>query len=135
MDATRRAETDRPSGGQLLSAISNTVVRVIADYAGRGPTGARTTISGDWIFVTVADALTKGERKLVEIGQEEFVLNTRKAFQGAMRDELVREVERLTGRRIVAFLSDNHIKPDVGLEAMLMEPEAGSDGAWVQSTA
>jgi uncharacterized protein YbcI len=116
----------RPTGGQLLAAISNAVVRVLAEYTGRGPTGARTVINGDWVFVTVSDALTKGERRLADTGREQFVLDTRKAFQGAMREELTDVVQALTGRRVIAFMSDNHLDPDVGLEAMLLEPEPGA---------
>ena len=53
-----------------------------------------------------------------------------RTFQAAMRDELTREVEAITGRRVRAFLSDNHLDPDLGLEAMLLEPDHGSaDGA------
>jgi uncharacterized protein YbcI len=96
-------------------------------YTGRGPTRARTTINGEWIFVTLSDTLTKGEQKLAHTGRAQFVRDTRKAFQDAMRDEFVAEVEALTGRTVVAFLSDNHIDPDVGIECFQLAPL--SDGA------
>jgi uncharacterized protein YbcI len=128
MQGAHETVDGRPSGGQLLAALSNLVVRILAEYTGRGPTGARTVFNGDWIFVTVSDALTKGERRLAETGREKFVLETRRAFQGAMREELTQEVEALTGRRVIAFMSDNHFNPDVGLEAMLPEPEASTSG-------
>src|SRR4051794_3906235 len=124
----------RPTGGQLLAEISSSAVRGVADYTGRGPTRARTIINGDWLFITLIDGLTKGERRLVELGRDDFVRETRKAYQSAMRDELTGEVERLTGRKVIAFLSDNHLDPDVGLEAMLLQPDAHSDhhdeGSW-----
>lgn len=113
----------RRTGGQLLTEISNTVMRVLADYTGRGATRARTIINGHWVFVTLQDTLTKGERKLVEIGRSDSVLATRKTFQNAMRDELSNEIERLTGRTVIAFHSDNHLDPDIGLAAMLLEPD------------
>jgi uncharacterized protein YbcI len=37
----------RLKGGQLASAISNRVVRVISDYTGRRPTMARTHLNDD----------------------------------------------------------------------------------------
>jgi uncharacterized protein YbcI len=126
MPETPIAVADRPTGGRLLAAISNAVIRVLADYTGRGPTRARTIVSGDWVFVTLQDALTKGERKLVEIGRGDAVLDTRKMFQNAMRDDLAREIELLTGRKVIAFMSDNHLDPDVGLEALMLEPEPGA---------
>lgn len=115
-----------PAGGDLLAAISNGVTRILAEYTGRGPTRARTIINGDWVFIALEDALTKGERKLGEIGRGDFVLESRKAFQNAMRDDITELVETLTGRRVVAFLSDNHIDPDVGLEALMLEPDGAA---------
>jgi uncharacterized protein YbcI len=123
------AHHDRSSpAGDLRSAISDVTVRVLAEYTGRGPTRARTIMSGDWVFVTLEDTLTKGERKLTEIGRGDFVLEARKEFQNAMREDLSREVEELTGRKVIAFLSDNHLEPDIGLEAMMLAPAAGMPG-------
>jgi uncharacterized protein YbcI len=118
---------EQQHGGALHAAISDAVVRITADYTGRGPTRARTTINGEWIFVTLSDTLTKGERKLAHTGRAQFVRDTRKAFQDAMRDEFVAEVEALTGRSVLAFLSDNHIDPDVGIECFQLTPS--DDGA------
>ena len=118
---------EQQHGGSLHAAISDAVVRITADYTGRGPTRARTTINGDWVFVTLSDTLTKGERKLAALGRAQFVNETRKAFQDAMRDDFVAEVEALTGRPVTAFLSDNHIDPDVAVECFQLAPRA--DGA------
>ena len=108
----------------LHAAISDMVVRVTADYTGRGPTRARTTINGEWIFVALTDILTKGELTLARTGRAEFVRDTRRAFQDAMRDEMVAEVESLTDRKVTAFLSDNHIEPDVAIECFQLAPSA-----------
>lgn len=114
-------------GNSLHAAISDAVIRITADYTGRGPTRARTTISDDWVFVTLSDILTKGERTLASTGRAHFVLETRKAFQDAMRAELTRELEALTGRRVIAFMSDNHIDPDLAIECFQLSPDG--DGA------
>ena len=113
---------EQQHGGSLHAAISDAVVRITADYTGRGPTRARTTINGEWVFVTLSDTVTKGERKLAHTGRAQFVRDTRKAFQDAMRDEFVAEVQALTGRAVTAFLSDNHIDPDVGVECFQLGP-------------
>jgi len=60
-------------------------------------------------------------------GRAQFVCDTRKGFQDAMRDEFVAEVEALTGRLVTAFLSDNHLDPDVGVECFQFAPRV--DGA------
>ena len=112
----------RPSSGSTAAAISNAVVRITNQYTGRGPTKARTTISNDLIVVTLRDAMLKAERTLVEKGESETVLAMRKKFQRAMRDDLVATVEEHTGRTVAAFMSDNHIDPDMGVEVFALTP-------------
>jgi uncharacterized protein YbcI len=107
----------------LHAAISDMVVRITADYTGRGPNRARTTINGEWIFVTLTDILTRGEQKLAATGRAQFVRDTRKAFQDAMREEMVAEIQTLTGRQVNAFLSDNHINPDLAIECFRLTPD------------
>ena len=46
----------------------------------------------------------------------------RRAFQNTMREELIAAVERLTGRSVEAFLSDNLHEPDVAVEIFLLTP-------------
>lgn len=119
------------SGGQLAAAISNTVVRAIAEATGRGPTKARTTMGLDSIFVVVQDTLTRGERTLVEAGDAVSVLRVREAWQRVMHTSLNREIEELTGRRVIGFMSANHIEPDLGVEVFILEPD-DSDGRVVE---
>lgn len=111
-----------PQGGQLAAAISNRVVRVMSEFTGRGPTRARTYVNDDLVTVVVQDTLTKGEHRLVADGKAEIVMDMRREFQATMREELVAGVEDLTGRRVIAFFSSNHIDPDAALEAFLLAP-------------
>jgi len=117
---------DRPTGGSLSAAISNAVVRITADYTGRGPTKAQTSIRENMIVVLMQDTLTKAERTLLASGQGEFVLETRSRFQATMSDDLVAAVEMLTERKVSAFMSANHIEPDMGAEIFVLEPQPGS---------
>lgn len=105
-------------------AISNLVVRLVREYTGRGPTRARTSIAGDLVSVLMADTLTKGEVSLVRNGEGDRVLDTRKAYQRTMRHDMVAGIEEITGRTVVAFMSDNHIDPDLAIEAFVLAPEA-----------
>jgi uncharacterized protein YbcI len=108
--------------GEIASMISREAVRILHDYTGRGPTKARTLITDELVIITFGDTLTKGERKLLDLGQEEHVLATRRRYQSAMQDDLVSLVEISTSRKVIAFLSDNHLDPDIALEAFVMEP-------------
>lgn len=118
------SQIEHPAGGELASAISNGVVRLLRDYTGRGPTRARTHIGEDLVSVVLEDTLTKGERSLVRDGETTLVLNARHAYQRTMGPDLIALVERLTGRKVRAFLSDNHIDPDVAVESFVLEPVA-----------
>lgn len=104
--------------------ISSHVVHVISEYTGRGPTKAWTSMSGDLVSVVLRDTLTKGERTLVAADHSKLVLDTRAAYQAAMRTSLVEGVERISGRQVIAFLSANHIDPDIAIESFVLEPEA-----------
>ena len=110
--------------GPLLASISRAVVRIVHEYTGRGPTKARTSIRDDTIVVLMTDTLTKAEHSLVADGKADEVLSTRHSLQGTMRNDMVTAVERLTGRTVMAFMSTNHIEPDLACEILILEPQA-----------
>ena len=104
--------------------INNGAVRVLRDYTGRGPTQARSTIDRDSVTIMLADTLTPGERRLAESGKAEHVLHNRHEFQQLMRDDLVKVVEDALDRKVIAFMSTNHIDPDLAVEVFVLEPKA-----------
>ncbi len=110
------------NGQSLTAALSNAIVRLLAESTGRGPTQARTTIDRDLVVVMLANTLTKGERYLADHDREEQVLAMRSAYQDAMGDEGRAAVEELTGRKVIAFMSANHIDPDLAAEIFVLEP-------------
>lgn len=115
-------QTEHTPVGSKAAAISNHVVRTMSEYTGRGPTKGRTHINDDVVIVILRDTLTKGERSLVSESFSELVLSMRKAFQGTMRHDLVSGVEEILGRRVIAFMSDNHIDPDIAAEVFVLAP-------------
>lgn len=116
------------------ATISRRSVQLLAEYTGRGSTHAHTEINDDTVMILLGDILTKGERRLVEEGMEEHVLETRRRYQRAMRDDLVAVVEEVTGRKVAAFLSDNHLNPDLAVEVFVLEPVGGDGDSLVEST-
>jgi uncharacterized protein YbcI len=116
------SQIEHPTGGPLAASISNGVVHLLLEYTGRGPTRARTHITDELISVVLEDTLTKGERSLVDDGETVLVLNARKAYQRTMSQDLVALVEDATGRKVRAFLSDNHMNPDIAVESFVLEP-------------
>lgn len=122
---------ERHGQGTLAAGISNAVVRLMSEYIGRGPTKARTTMSRDLVTVLLQDTLTKAERSLADDGKTDLVLQTRHEFQRTMRNDLVGAVEMLTERKVIAFMSANHIDPDMAMEIFVLEPAPEQEGAAV----
>jgi uncharacterized protein YbcI len=123
MAASQESPQDRPEGTALNGAISQAIVRLTAESTGRGPTKARTTIDRDLIIVLLGNSLTPGERYLADSDRTNQVIEMRRAYQEAMRSDYVAAVEHLTGRTVTAFMSANHIEPDLAAEVFVLEPD------------
>ena len=102
--------------------IATSAVQLLHDYTGRGPTKAKTTINDSVVTIVLADTLTTGERTLVHHGHSDRVLQVRHDYQTTMRDGLVGIVERELDREVIAFMSQNHIDPDLAVEVFVLEP-------------
>src|ERR1700751_6119113 len=116
---------DTITDGELSAALSNAIVALMAEYTGRGPTQSKTYVNENLITCIMHDSLTKGERSLVLDGKEDAVLEMRRTYQDTMRPELVAIVERITDRKVSAFMSANHVDPDVAVETFVLELRDG----------
>jgi uncharacterized protein YbcI len=114
---------DRPEGGALNAAISRAIVHHMAESTGRGPTKSRTTIDRDLIVVLLQNTLTAGERYLVKHDRADQVLDMRAAYQEAMSSACITAIEDLTDRTVLAFMSVNHIDPDIAAEIFVLKPQ------------
>jgi uncharacterized protein YbcI len=108
--------------GQLAAAISNAVVGALSRTTGRGPTKAKTTLGDNGVFVVLQDTLTVGEQTLTDAGHGDDVLMLRRRWQAVMKNSVSKEIEDLTGRKVIGFMSDNHIDPDLAVEVFVLEP-------------
>jgi uncharacterized protein YbcI len=104
------------------ATISTSAVQLLHEYTGRGPTKAKTLVNDNVVTILLADTLTKGERKLVENGHSDRVIDLRHDYQLVMREDLVALVEGQLDRRVIAFMSQNHIDPDLAVEVFVLEP-------------
>ena len=115
-------ESDHLTAASISSAISTAAVALLSEYTGRGPTKARTHINEDLIIVVLYDMLTAEERDIVRSGGVDLVLATRKAFQKAMKPELIAIVERFSGRSTSTSMSHTHFDPDIVVESFFLAP-------------
>jgi|SRR5829696_666765 len=112
--------------GEICAQISTGAVKLLSEYTGRGPTKAHTIMNRESVTIVLRDTLTKGERSLVAGGKQEEVKRSRYAYQQVMGEELTALVEEAVERKVIAFLSANHLDPDVAVEFFLLEPEPES---------
>ena len=128
-DQEHTSSEEQSPGGRLKRDIANAVVRSHRRYAGRGPTRAQTFYHHNIVVVVLQDVLTVGERSLAADGRHEMVDQLRSQLQQTMRGDLVGAVERLTGCQVEAFMSANHIEPDLALELFVLDRPAPSEPA------
>jgi hypothetical protein len=95
--------------------------------AGRGPTKARTHWAGPDTLVTIfGDGFLLSEKTLLKHGLEGVAMSYRGAIQHTLREAMREEVERATGRRVVAAMGCAHHEPDLMAELFVLERENGS---------
>jgi uncharacterized protein YbcI len=115
------AEPVSLSGGELNAALTREVVRIHTADLGRGPDKSFSFHNGKVVVTILQDVLTRAEQSLAMNEHGEAVLATRNLFQRTMADEMKESVERLTGRKVVAFMSDNHLEPDMAVEVFILD--------------
>ena len=122
-------EEGQLSGGELLAAISTKVVRLLREHYGRGPMKAKTYVLDDLIVCVLRDGHTTIEQTMMESGEPERVLEMRRDFQRVMGAQYKGIIEDLTGRKVVAFLSQTHVDPDITLEVFFVDRPLDGFGA------
>jgi uncharacterized protein YbcI len=109
--------------GSPLLAVSNVMVKLHKAQFGRGPTKARAHFAGpDTLVCVLSDLLLPAERKLVEMGNQERVINSRTWFQYATRPEFITAVEQIVQRKVIAFASGIDPDNDTAYETFSFEP-------------
>jgi uncharacterized protein YbcI len=112
-------------GDELLAAVTESMVALHRRYYHRKPVTAKTRMLGDDLLACVLGGIyTDVEKTMIEIQRAPTVRDTRSAFQNAMQQKFIAEVERLSGRSVTAFISDSHIGPDIEIELFMLTPPA-----------
>jgi uncharacterized protein YbcI len=114
------AKTGSEPQGELLASISNMTVSVYADHLGRGPTKARTFITERVVTCVLEDTLTRAERKLIDSGRKDSVLEMRSTIQETMRAELAGRIEELSGQHVRAIIAGTELEPDISTHIFVL---------------
>jgi uncharacterized protein YbcI len=132
--AEARPEASRPlTGGSLLAAISTSIVKLVREHYGRGPIKAKTYALDDIVVCVMrGSGFTPLEKTMMESADRdrgERVVAMREDFQRLMSERYKETIERLTGRKVMAFLSQAHIEPDITLEVFFIDRPLEGFGA------
>jgi uncharacterized protein YbcI len=118
------------SGGRLLATISTTFVALLREHYGRGPMKAKTYAIDDIIVVVMrGSGFTPLEQTIMNSGEPARVVAMREEFQRVMENRYKQAIEELTGRKVVAFLSQAHVEPDITIETFFIDGSIPGFGA------
>jgi uncharacterized protein YbcI len=117
------------SGGDLLSGISTRIVSLLREHYGRGPTKAKTYVLDDLVVCVLRNGFTAVEQTMMDEGQQDKVVEMRHNFQTMMGLRYKEAIEELTGRKVIAFLSQAHVEPDITLEVFMLDKAVEGFGA------
>jgi uncharacterized protein YbcI len=117
-------------GGQLLAAISTSIVGMLHEHYGRGPMKAKTYALDDIIVVVMrGSGFTPLEQTIMDSGEPDRVIAMREDFQRVMAGRYKQTIEELTGRVVLAFLSQAHVEPDITMEIFFVDRSLDGYGA------
>lgn len=87
----------------------------------RAPTSAKTQLMGDDLLACVLGGVyTDVEKTLIELERGTIVQENRSAFQHAMQGRFIEIVQRLSGRHVLTFISNQHVGPDMEIELFVL---------------
>jgi uncharacterized protein YbcI len=110
-------------GEPLLAAVTDAMVALHERYHHRKPVTAKTQLLGEDLLACVLGGVyTDVEKTLIELQKSTTVQETRSDFQSAMRHRFIEVVERLSGRSVLAFISNSHVGPDLEIELFMLGP-------------
>jgi uncharacterized protein YbcI len=108
-----------------LQEISHEMVQIYKDQFGRGPTKVSTRYAGpDTVVCLLEHTLTPAERNLQAMGEHQRLRDIRLFFQYAEKSRFLEPVERLTGRRVRAFISGIDTNADIATEMFVLDPQS-----------
>src|SRR5215218_8131612 len=108
---------------ESLAAVANELVRLKAQYYGKGPTEAKAYINDDVLVVVLRGGLTTVERTLLDAGEAALVRQVRLRFQEVMEHNFIDAVQRTTGQRVLTYMSQIVFDPDFCLEFFVLGGE------------
>lgn len=106
-----------------MAAIASEIQQIHVDYYGHAPGQVRVYEADDIVVVLIEQTFTRAEQTLIQRGEAHEVQTIRRRFELAMGDQFKAVVQKATGRRVRAFLSDTELPEQLAVETfVLSEP-------------
>ena len=106
-------EPARGGDGQLRDTIANSLVRVLHQNWGKGPTRSRVFLEDQFVFAVFDEPFTTVERTLLDAGESDLVRELRMEFHEAQRAAFEDNVARATGRHVHTSMAQVVFDPDM----------------------
>jgi uncharacterized protein YbcI len=111
----------RLNGGQLNSALAKALSRIQTEHLDLDPANATAFHHVNIVVVVMRDVLNHAEKHLAQNGGHGDVAQVRHLFQQEMETDFRAAMERLTGQKVIAFLSANNLEPDLAAEIFILD--------------
>ena len=112
------------SEARVAERLSAQIAAIHETSYGLSPCRVQTHLLGDSVVCVLDIGLLPHEQIIAEHGLGASGRDIRAAFQEVVGTTFVAAVERETGRRVVAFLSDTHVDPSFTVEFFRLAPAA-----------
>ena len=111
------------TGDALLVGVTHAMVALHKRYHHRAPVTAKTLLlGGDLLACVLGGVYTDVEKTMIELQHTTIVQETRSAFQNAMQHKFIAAIQELSGRDVMAFVSNHHVGPDIEIELFMLRP-------------
>ena len=108
---------------ESLAAVANEIVRLKAQYYGKGPTEAKAFLNDETLVVVLKGGLTTVEKTLLDAGDAALVRQVRLRFQEVMEQSFIDAVHRLTRQKVATYMSQIVFDPDFCFEFFVLAGE------------
>jgi uncharacterized protein YbcI len=112
------------SDGGTRGRISAALVGLHTRHYGKGPTAAKTWMVDDTLVCILREPFTQVERTLIAEGQKDAVYQMRDRFQLAVSGEFKEMIQEQTGRKVIAYMHQINVDPDLSVDVFVLEPAA-----------
>jgi uncharacterized protein YbcI len=132
---TLNAEPSAIGGGAIRDQLSTALVKFYRELFGRGPEKTATHVFDGGYVTFLRDVLVPHERSLILSGRADLVRETRLALREAKREQLLAEVQHVTGHPVLHDSFQFQPERNLAIELFWIPTGAEDGGANTQAQA